>query len=136
MRSYCSPSTYWAGYPQPAQPPEVIFLPDVKLQQKACRGACVVYGWYPNGRIIYLDDRLKPAKDIWARSILMHELVHYVQQESGAFGDQSPCEKWSSRERDAYKLQLQWLLKKHAWSEYWRLTRTMPIFRLHKKCSD
>ena len=94
----------------------------------------MIHGWYPNGRTIYLDDRLRPKQDVWARGILLHELVHYVQQESGAFGDLSPCEKWSSRERDAYDNQLRWLAKKKAWSEYWRLTRSMPKFRIHKSC--
>ncbi len=97
-----------AGFELPAEPPEVVFVPQRDLQEAACDGPCEVYGWFPPGRIIYLDDRLDPIRDITARGILVHELVHYLQQESGTVLAGGGCSAWLERERQAYDIQIRW----------------------------
>jgi hypothetical protein len=97
-----------AGFDLPAEPPEVVFVPHERLQDEACDGPCEVYGWFPPGRIIYLDDRLDPVRDIAARGILIHELVHYLQQEAGTFPASGGCRTWLKREWQAYDIQLRW----------------------------
>ena len=97
-----------AGFELPAESPEVVFVPQADLQEAACDGPCEVYGWFPPGRIIYLDDRLDPIRDIAARGILVHELVHYLQQESGTFPPGGGCSAWLERERQAYDVQIRW----------------------------
>ncbi len=97
-----------AGFDLPSEPPEVVFVPHGLLQEKACSGPCEVYGWFPPGRTIYLDDRLDPVRDIAARGILVHELVHYLQQEAGTFRASGGCRTWLERERQAYDIQIRW----------------------------
>ncbi len=97
------------GYPGPAEAPRVEFVPHLQLEQMACEGRCDIRGWYPGGSTIYLDDRLDPIDSVWDRSILVHEIVHYVQERAGAFGQLPTCRRWLEREDQAYALQRQWL---------------------------
>lgn len=98
-----------AGYPAPAQTPVVEFIAQAELQKMACEGPCQVYGWYAGGSTIYLDDRLDPETSMWDRGIVVHELVHYLQEQEGAFGAIPTCQRWIEREKEAYAVQRQWL---------------------------
>lgn len=99
----------YTGYVLPAEQPAVAFLAPEVLQAKVCQRPCGVYGWFPPGRTIYLDDRLDPLGNPTARGILLHELVHYVQQENDAFRDESDCRRWRDREAQAFDVQFHWL---------------------------
>lgn len=99
------------GYQRPAEPPTVVLTSHEALERAACTGPCPVLGWFDNRHTIYLDDRLDPTGDLRAQSILLHELVHYLQREAGAFPDQPGCEAWASREREAYLVQARWLAR-------------------------
>ena len=98
-----------SGQPVPAEQPRVEFVPAATIQSRACDRPCQVYGWFPPGRTIYLDDRLRPDEDSWSKSILLHELVHYLQQESAAFSELDACRRWAFREHEAYRVQARWL---------------------------
>lgn len=101
-------------YAVPAEPPIVALVPHARLEQMACGEPCRVYGWFPPGETIYLDQKLDLRHDPGAQSILLHELVHYVQQKSGTFPAEGDCESWLAREWEAYDVQLRWLAKQHA----------------------
>lgn len=101
------------GYGAPAAPPEIVFLPQAELADAACHKPCPIYGWYPLGDVIYLDDHLDPVGDLEARGILLHELVHHLQQLAGAFTDDIACRNWARREQEAYKVQARWLRDEH-----------------------
>ena len=103
-----------SGYPIPEEPPSVEFLPHAELEERACGRPCQVFGWFPEGQTVYLDDRLDPLASIAARGILLHELVHFLQQEEGAFAVAPNCEAWLEREREAYYIQLRWLAEQRA----------------------
>ena len=78
-----------SGYPAPERPPTVIKQPHSFFVEKACHGReCKVLGWYAGGTEIYIDDRLDPEKNLLASSIVVHEMVHYLQ--SVARGDDAP----------------------------------------------
>ncbi len=99
-----------SGYPAPAQPPTIMSVPSAVLRAAACGGdPCQVLGWHPPGRVIYLDDRLDPARDLLAASVLVHEAVHYLQQESGRFGAGHDCASVWTREIEAYGVQREFL---------------------------
>lgn len=98
-----------SGYEPSAGLPDLVFLPHAALAQQACERPCQVYGWFPPGRTIYLDDRLDPLNEVADRSILVHELVHFLQRESGSFPPSGDCHTWMARERQAYDIQLRWL---------------------------
>ena len=99
------------GYAVPAEAPEVVFMPQAELARTVCHEPCPIYGWYPLGRVIYLDERLDPVGDPEARGILLHELVHYLQHAAGAFTDDVECRNWARREQEAYKIQGRWLME-------------------------
>lgn len=96
------------GYAVPATPPDVIFVSNGWLESRACVGPCPVYGWFPPGSTIYLDDRLDPETDMVARGILLHEIVHYAQQESGRFAAFNHCVRFRKKEYEAYRVQYLW----------------------------
>ena len=98
-----------SGYPLPSRQSDVVMIPHEELEQAACGRPCRVFGWSPPGATIYLDDRLDLGGDLFARSILVHELTHYLQQESGRFGNRRNCGEWMQREREAYLVQYRWL---------------------------
>jgi hypothetical protein len=98
-----------AGYEVPATLPTVQFVSHQVLVDTMCNGVdCSVAGMYLYGDSVYLDDRLDVENDPFHRSILLHELVHYVQRQSGRFTPPS-CATWLAAEREAYRLQARWL---------------------------
>ena len=107
----------FTGYSVPATPPELRFVPQSELQEAACDRPCEIYGWFPPGKVIYLDQRLDPLKNVAAQGILLHELTHFLQQNVGAYEDEPACEAWALREREAYRVQARWLARQQvaAW---------------------
>lgn len=108
----CAVLLSWAvnlsGYPRPAICPSIVVVEHAYLVQRACSGRkCDVLGWYPgHGHNIYLDARLAPnvERNLHANSILLHELVHYLQWLNGKFYD-FDCEAALWAERQAYAVQ-------------------------------
>lgn len=98
-----------SGYPAPAQLPEVVAVPHSYLVKAACNGReCKVMGWFPPGQRIYLDERLRPRDDLLASSVVVHEMVHYLQQESRG-GLAGSCADFIALEREAYQVQREFL---------------------------
>ncbi|WP_143596393.1 hypothetical protein [Tistlia consotensis] len=99
-----------SGYAAPAAPPAVEFVAHRELEQRACNGACAVFGWFPPGHTIYLDASLNPLEDLHARAVLLHELVHYLQQENHAFEGPATCRTWLDKERQAFEVERRWTM--------------------------
>ncbi|HUN91757.1 MAG TPA: hypothetical protein VMU33_06855 [Burkholderiaceae bacterium] len=103
-----------SGLPPPVQLPEVLRVPHEELERLACDGrTCNVLGWHPPGNTVYLDNRLDLTSDIYADSILVHEMVHYLQEKSGAF--QTDCRGYLGAERQAYAVQREFLVRYGDW---------------------
>ena len=85
--------------------PEIIRVPHERIEEIVCRAKCAALAVYRPGEGIYLDDSLKPETSLFDRSILLHELVHYVQEMSGEHADMKPCLRWYQREQEAYAIQ-------------------------------
>lgn len=101
-----------SGYSAPVTMPQVVTVPHATLVQKACGGReCKVLGWFPPGDTIFLDDRLKPEKDLYASSILVHEMVHYLQYQSTKYGKPYSCPALVSMEREAYAAQREFFIR-------------------------
>jgi hypothetical protein len=101
-----------SGYPRPATGPEIVMVPHSYLVAEACAGReCKVLGWYPPGQKIFLDDRLDPANSLYASSIVVHEMVHFLQQQFGHFEEGFTCASALGREREAYTAQREFLLR-------------------------
>jgi hypothetical protein len=112
-----------SGHSAPADNPEVVMVPHGYLVHSACADReCKVLGWFPPGETIYLDERLDPNESMYASSILVHEFVHYLQQESGRFEDKYSCETVLAMEREAYAVQREFLVRNGA---YYPVGRSM-----------
>jgi hypothetical protein len=92
-------------YHRPVALPEVIRVPHERIEAIVCNAKCGALAVYRPGEGIYLDERLKPETKLFDRSILLHELVHYVQDMSDEHGDMRPCQRWYHREQEAYAIQ-------------------------------
>jgi hypothetical protein len=105
-----------SGYPRPDTAPEIVMVSHSYLVAKACGGReCKVLGWYPPGQKIFLDDRLDPANSLYASSIVVHEMVHFLQQQFGHYEEGFTCATALSREREAYAVQREFLLRSGAY---------------------
>lgn len=101
-----------SGLPAPERMPEIVRVPHSYLVQAACNGReCKVMGWFPPGETIYLDDRLDPRDNLHASSVVVHEMVHYLQHQSMARGLPFDCVSTISLERQAYGVQREYLLR-------------------------
>ena len=99
----------WIGahshYNVPDQVPVVAVVPHAYLEQLACGQPCEALGVYPDGNIVYIDDDLQVETNVCARSVLLHELVHYLQDINGRFLNVHPAMRSRLREHEAYGIQ-------------------------------
>jgi hypothetical protein len=110
-----------SGYPAPAEPPVVIAKPHAFFVEQACNGReCKVLGWYAGGRNVYIDQTLDPENSLFASSIVVHEMVHYLQGVArgadalgtgAAFSDAPSCEQSVQWEHEAYAVQREYILR-------------------------
>ena len=92
-------------YHRPVALPEVIRVSHERIEAMVCNAKCGALAAYRPGEGIYLDERLQPETNLFDRSVLLHELVHYVQDMSDEHGDMRPCMRWYQREQEAYAIQ-------------------------------
>jgi hypothetical protein len=103
-----------SGYnaPPDATELEIVKVSHAYLIEHACGGReCKVLGFYPVGRgtRLYIDERLDVDGDTFAASIVVHEMVHYLQGQSGKFQTAQNCEEAIAQEKEAYLAQQQFL---------------------------
>ena len=98
-----------ARYRVPKEPPNVYRVPHAELENYVCGTHCSIKAWYKPGDGIFLDDTLKPETNLFHRSILLHEMVHYFQDRAGEYANMQPCDRWFHREIDAYTIQNRYL---------------------------
>jgi hypothetical protein len=100
------------GHPAPAHMPQVEMVSHSYLTRAACSGReCKVLGWYPPGETIYVDERLDPKDSLFASSIIVHEMVHYLQYQSRDESKPFNCESTIALEREAYQAQRDFLVR-------------------------
>lgn len=101
-----------SSYDHPGEAPNLLFESHTFFVETACHGneKCDAVAWYDNNGSIYLDERLKGNTDAYTRSVVVHELVHYLQDISGKYPDMD-CDLYAEREREAYSVQKQYLNK-------------------------
>jgi hypothetical protein len=110
-----------SGYPTPAQPPEVVRAPHSFFVDNACNHKeCKVLGWYAGGRKLYVDDSLDLQDSLFADSIVVHEMVHYLQgvargddtlKDGVAFSETPSCKQLVHWEFEAYAVQREYILR-------------------------
>ncbi len=109
-----------SGLPVPSEMPVVIKVPHQYFVDNACNGReCKVYGWYAGGRELYVDERMDPEESILAASVVVHEMVHYLQgaarnggfpAKGAAFGEVLDCTVAIDMESEAYRVQREYIM--------------------------
>jgi len=99
------------GLAMPKALPPVVLADKETVARYACAGKCRAAGAYHPRYGVAIDRSLDPLNDDLARSILLHELVHYLQHENQLYADKTDCARWFKREEHAYSAQQQYLRK-------------------------
>jgi len=84
-------------------------VPRDVLQARICPAGCGVKAFYLTDEGVFIDAALDTQNDIVARSVLLHELVHYAQAVAHRFEALSRCAAWHAREDEAYQIQNEYL---------------------------
>lgn len=112
-----------AAYEGPVEPPEVAYQPQAFFDEHACPGTdvqCSVRGLYRDGSgIIVMHESYRHLDDLRSRALMVHELVHFLQDQSGRWGDKT-CASWLAREQEAYRLQHLYLVMHGGWPARYR----------------
>ena len=99
-------------YGMPEALPMITRIPRHDLEEKVCADPskrCQVAALYEPERGVMLAEDLQPETNLFHRSILFHELVHYMQEVGNELSAAAPCERWYQREVEAYALQNRFL---------------------------
>lgn len=99
-------------YPAVADCPRMELVSEAALQQRACAGRpCPALAFYEREtKTVLLFEQLDLERTM-ARSILLHETVHYVQDVSGRWReDDDDCRAGMKRELYAFQIQEKYLL--------------------------
>ena len=90
-------------YKDPKTFPKVEFLEQTELAQLACGRECEILAYTPEKPkyTIYSANTISPMDDICHRGILLHELIHILQDDQGFFENYDQKTKKHLREMDA-----------------------------------
>jgi hypothetical protein len=90
-------------YKNPIKYPSIEFIEQKELSQLACKMDCEILAYTPiePKYKIFLSNTLDPLNDVCHRAILMHEIIHVLQEEQGFFSDYESRTKKHMREMDA-----------------------------------
>jgi hypothetical protein len=99
------------GYAVPDRAPQIVRAShDQIAAMMTCPRGCEAFAFYRDG-VIYVDRAADVESDVTARSILLHELTHWLQDANCAFcGAGGGQHRWRLREADAYQVQSRYLL--------------------------
>ena len=96
-------------YDHPNVLPNIEFKDHSFFVETVCKNTkCPIAAWYDNKGTIFLDDRLEGQQDPETRSLIVHEMTHYLQDLSGKY-DLNSCDDYVYREREAYSIQRTYL---------------------------
>ena len=111
-------------YKMPPYFPEVKFVPQKELAEKACGKPCPVVGWYPTKNqiekkeVLYLIEGVDPVNDLCIRAIFLHELVHFWQDYNNAFEDTKDSEKVRFTYKEGQATQLENIYRSKEYEKY------------------
>ena len=90
-------------YKEPAKLPDIEFLDQKSLSQLACKRDCEIMAYTPEEPKykIYLSSSLNPMDNVCDRAILMHEIIHVLQDEQKIYTNYDSKTKKHLREMDA-----------------------------------
>lgn len=92
-------------YPMPSETPMIAVVPHEYIESVACTGPCDVLGVYADSGVVYIENSLALDTNLCAQSVLLHELVHYNQDQAARFVNLPPVFRWQLREQEAIAVQ-------------------------------
>lgn len=99
-----------SGYAIPEQLPKVYLVSAAEIQRRVYDKPCRARAFYALGEGIFLDASLDLTRNMYERSILVHELVHALQHSSGKFEyEGNGCTRYEVEEVEAYDVQNKFL---------------------------
>lgn len=121
------------GIPFEHDLPQIKFVSTEQLQELACENVCSdIKGWTTSDNLIYLNNNLD-IDIAYDKSIILHELVHYIQYKHSLNNYNSDCLTWKTREAQAFQIQINWLQTTK--SEYSSLRVNQVMRNFHRiKC--
>lgn len=102
------------GLSVPLVLPRVVHADSETVSRYACSSKCRALAAYHPHHGIVLDHSIDPFSNHLARSILLHEIVHYLQDKNKFYAHSSDCARWFKREEHAYAAQNNFLKKVHS----------------------
>src|SRR5690348_4474495 len=99
------------GYPVPPERvPTIEFVSDAEIDRIAETDAYAVYGW-PENEVLYIPTSCEPMTTIECKSAVIHEIVHWLQDNAGEFDDINNIQCMATYEGEAYKTEDKFLGK-------------------------
>jgi hypothetical protein len=113
-------AVFYTGYEMPPEPPQIVYVThQYFVDSPLCNGVdtverpCSVRAAYSdlNKGVIEVDEKFKDDTGYFIKSIIVHEMVHYLQDMSGRWDDMYElkgdllCQERSYRQREAYMAQ-------------------------------
>ena len=105
---------YLSRYHPPKASPAIVQISRDEVSMLICDKPCGVLAAYLPEWGIIMADTLDPLNKPLDRSILLHELVHYLQDIDQRYVTETPCKRWFYRENEAYALQNSYLMSIHS----------------------
>ncbi len=87
--------------------PQITFIEQAALAERVCGRPCDIVAWTPYDPpdLVYLSEDMNPVTDICDRAVLLHEIVHLLQQRDGRFADLDAATLKHRREMEALLIQ-------------------------------
>lgn len=113
-------AVFYTGYEMPPEPPVIEYVThEYFVGTPLCKGVdtikdpCMIRAVYNdyNSGVIQIDEKYKNDESAHIKSIIVHEMVHYLQDMSGRWDDMYElddvlfCQERSFRQREAYMTQ-------------------------------
>ncbi|HTS51889.1 MAG TPA: DUF6647 family protein [Burkholderiales bacterium] len=105
LRSLFAAISLLSDYQAPETLPPVFQVPQPLIEAKICDDPCSVSAAYVPREGVFLAENLDPVDEPWDRSVLLHELVHSLQQGHPKFARLTGCERERAKEEEAYAIQ-------------------------------
>ena len=120
-------AVFYTGYPAPDVQPVIEYVPHSYFVRKMCNFVdtplkpCRIRAMYNDDvdRVIFLDERFKDQQIAHVKGIIVHEMVHYLQDLTGDWKNMRKwqrdirCQEKAYRQREAYMVQDKYMLDVH-----------------------
>jgi len=112
-------AVFYTGYPMPDELPVIEFVPHSYFVVRLCNGVntpefpCKVRAMYDDNidGFIFVDEKYEDKIDGFVKSVIVHEMVHYLQDLTGDWEgienwqEVIRCQERAFRQREAYMVQ-------------------------------